>query len=571
MPHGESELIASITISLAFAFAGGMLVQRLGQPPILGYLLAGIAVGPFTPGFTANAGLAVQLADIGLVLLMFGVGLQFNVRDLLMVRGIAIAGALGQTVAMVAVTAWVAVAMGWGLAAGLILGLAFSVASTVVAIRVLTDRGELDSLHGRIMTGWLIAEDLLTVIALVLIPPFVTGASDDPLALLAPLGLTAAKGAAFALLMVFVGARAVPWLLAEVARTGQRELFTLGVLAVALGIAVGATAVFGISLALGAFVAGVVVSESDVSHQAAADALPLRDAFAVLFFVSVGMLFDPIVLAGSPHLLFAALVGVVLLKPAFVLVIVSAFGYPPRTGWPIAAARAQIGEFSFILAGLGRGLGVLPEDGYNLIIATALLSIALNPLAFRVAGALAPRLGQSAELARFLRWRAGDLAQLPRGSDLRNHAVLCGHGRVGSVIARALDRRGFRYVAIDQNRTTVEDLRRRDVDALYGDASNPALLDHAGLATARILLIAVPDAPSVRLIIDHAHRVNPGIDIVARTHSEDEWRYLRDGRVDEAVSGERELAIEMARHALQRFGVSAAETLAITQGLRRGD
>lgn len=262
----------------------------------------------------------------------------------------------------------------------------------------------------------------------------------------------------------------------------------------------------------------------------------------------------------------------VLLKPLLVLAIILLQGYPPRIGLPVAAARAQIGEFSFILAGLGRALGALPEDGYNLVIAAALLSIALTPLTFRAAEALAGPLGQSTLLARLLHWRVGDLAHLPdSGSELRGHAVLCGHGRVGGVIAQALARRRFRYVVIEQDRTKVEELRRMGVQALYGDASNPALLDHAGLPRARILLVAVPDAASVRLIVDHAHRVNPGVDIVARTHSETEWTYLQDGRVGEAVLGERELAIEMARHALQRFGVSAAETLAITQGLRRGD
>ncbi len=571
MAHGETALLTSVTISLAFAFAAGLAAHRLGQSPILGYLLAGIAVGPFTPGFIADPALAAQLADIGLILLLFGVGIHFSVRDLLAVRGVAVAGTVAQTTILTAAAAYAAAFAGWDLPAGLVLGLALSIASTVVAFRALNDRGQLDSAHGRITAGWLISEDLLTVLALVLIPPLMT---TDPRAVVLPVLETLAKLVAFAVLVAFVGARAVPWLLAVVARTGARELFTLGVLALALGVALGATALFGISLAVGAFVAGVVVGESDLAHQAAADALPLRDAFAVLFFVSAGMLFDPAILVTSPGALFTALTAVFILKPLLALLIVLVVGYPVRVALPVAAARAQIGEFSFVLGGVGLQLGLLPADGYGLVITTAILSIGLNPLAFRAAEALAPQLSNWAPLTALVRWRAGALARLPLTSDStepRGHAILCGHGRVGSIIARALSRRGFRYVVIEQDRRIVEELRHRGVSAIYGDASNPALLEHAGLATARILLAAIPDPASVRLIVDHTRRVNPGLDIVARTHSEAEWTYLQGDLVNEAVLGERELAIEMARHALQRFGVSAAETLVITQGLRHGD
>lgn len=576
----ESGLIATITVALAVAFVGGFVATRLHLPSIVGYLLAGVAVGPFTPGFIADSHLAPELAEIGVILLMFGVGIHFSLRDLLAVRAIAIPGAVGQIAIATALGTGVALMWGWTLGAGLVLGLALSVASTVVLVRALMDRGLLDSTHGRVAVGWLIVEDLFTVLALVLLPVLALslggdhvdgqGAAPGAWSLALALAATLGKVALFGLFVFLVAARVVPWLLVQVARAGSRELFTLAVLAIALGIAFGSAMLFGVSLALGAFVAGVVVGESDLSHQAAADALPFRDAFAVLFFVSVGMLFDPSILQQMPGPMLTVLAVIVVGKPLSALLIVFAFGHPIRTGLTVAAGLGQIGEFSFILAELGRALGLLPREAYNLVIAGALLSIALNPVLFRAATAMEAMLRGRPRLTAFLEGRRGALSNLPDPAHeaLRGHTVLCGYGRVGSIIGQALSRRGFRYVVIEQNRRLVEELQRQGVLALYGDAGNAALLDQVNLGRARILVVAIPDPPATRQIVAYARRLNPRLDIVARTHSQEEWRYLRDGRAVVAFLGERELAIEMAGYTLRRYGVSTTETVAVMQGLR---
>jgi CPA2 family monovalent cation:H+ antiporter-2 len=386
-------LIATIAIGLGIAFLGGFIATRLGLPAIVGYLLAGVAVGPFTPGFVANGEIARELAEIGVILLMFGVGIHFSIRDLAAVRGIAIPGALGQIAVATALGLVVASLWGWNLGAGLVLGLSISVASTVVLLRALGERGTLPTRHGRAAVGWLIVEDLFTVLVLVLLPvmaPTLGGTTLDdhgeatgqnPLV---ALGLALVRVIGFGALMLFVGTRVIPRVLGQVVQTGSRELFTLAVLATALGVAFASAAVFGVSLALGAFLAGVVVSESELSHQAAADALPLRDAFAVLFFVSVGMLFDPTFLFAEPGKVLLLLAVIVLGKGLAALGIVAVLGHPLRTGLTVAAGLAQVGEFSFILAELGRGVGLLPEEGHNLILAGAILSITLNPLLFRL-------------------------------------------------------------------------------------------------------------------------------------------------------------------------------------------
>ena len=390
MPH-DTTLIATLVVGLVFAFAGGFVASKLRFPPLVGYLLAGVAVGPFTPDFVADAALAAQLAEIGIILLMFGVGLHFSIKDLLAVRGIAIPGAIGQIVFATALGAGVAHLWGWSLGAGLVFGLALSVASTVVLLRALEERNLLDSSNGRIAVGWLIVEDLAMVLALVLLPVFagVLGAGAQGLAgqvggddFLLTLALTFGKVGIFLTLVLVVGTRVIPWLLEQVTRTGSRELFTLSVLATALGIAFGSAELFGVSFALGAFFAGVVLSESDFSHQAAADSLPLKDAFAVLFFVSVGMLFDPTILVREPLAVLAVVAVIVIGKSLAAFGIVLAFGYPASTALIVSASLAQIGEFSFILAGLGVGLGLLPPEGRDMILAGALLSITINPLVF---------------------------------------------------------------------------------------------------------------------------------------------------------------------------------------------
>jgi CPA2 family monovalent cation:H+ antiporter-2 len=579
MTHGGG-LIATITLSLVAAFIGGFLARGLRLPTLVGYLLAGIAVGPFTPGFVGNAGIAAELAEIGVVLLMFGVGLHFSLRDLLAVREIAVPGAVGQIAVATLLGAGLALAWGWSLGAGLVFGLALSVASTVVLLRALVDRDALETIHGRVAVGWLILEDLFTVLVLVLLPAIAVlfgaqtqaglAASVGGGRVFATLGLALGKTVLFVVLMIFVGARALPWLLQQVARTNSRELFTLAVLAVALGVAYGSAALFGVSLALGAFLAGMVLSESDMSHQAAADALPMRDAFAVLFFVSAGMLFNPAFLLANPGQVAAVLAIILLGKSVAGLLLVAALGYPLRTGLTVAAGLSQIGEFSFIVAGLGRTLGLLPENGYQLIVAGALLSITLNPVMFRLIGPLENWLRRHPRLSNLLEPRGSVPERMqpgPAGSDLRDHAVICGYGRVGRVIGQLLERRGCPYMVIDQDRRLVEKLRECGTPALYGDAGNPALLTHAHLAEARVLVIAIPDARATRQIAEFARRTNPHLDVIARTHSEREWRHLRD-QVNRVVVGEREAALEMARCTLRRFGASDTEIEETVRELR---
>jgi K+:H+ antiporter len=579
MDH-EPVLISTIAVGLVAAFAGGLIAQRLRLPTIVGYIAAGVVLGPFTPGIIADTQVASELAEIGVILLMFGVGIEFSIRDLLAVRRIAIPGAVGQIVVATGIGMLLGLALGWGIGGGLILGLAASVASTVVLLRTLDDRGELDAPQGRIAVGWLIVEDLCTVVILVVLPtiaPFIggtaTGDEADSMGALGSIALALGKAAIFAVVMVVGGARFVPWLLNHVAREGSRELFTLAVLAIALGIAFVSSTVFGVSFALGAFLAGAVVSESDMSHQAAADALPLRDAFAVLFFVSVGMLLDPLFLVAYP-LAILAMVGIVVVSKAVVkFAIVTLFGYPIRTGLTVGVGLAQVGEFSFILGSVGLTLGLLPTEGFQLIVASSLLSIALNPFLFRAVDPLDRRLRGLPVLTRWLERRAGNLAVLEPATDdgpLRGHAILCGFGRVGRLIGPALDRRGFRYVVVTLQRREVEQLRSRGIAAIYGDASNADVLDRAHVRTARLVIVASSDPHVTRLVVERALATNPAIDFVVRTHSDTEAAHLRavSSRV-QAVHGERELAVQMVRYSLRRFGVDSREAEAIAQGLRR--
>ncbi|TWS97333.1 cation:proton antiporter [Reyranella sp. CPCC 100927] len=397
--HHEATLIATVAMGFVLAFVFGFAASRLRLPPLIGYLVAGVAVGPFTPGFVADAALAAQLAEMGVILLMFGVGLHFSVADLMAVRRVAIPGAIGQIVLATALGAGLAMVWGWSLGAGLVFGLSLSVASTVVLLRALEDRNALDHPNGRIAVGWLIVEDLVTVLALVLLPALseLLGGRPDPHAtpggsVLLTLGITLLKVAAFVALAVVLGPKVVPWLLKQVARTGSRELFTLSVLAIAMGIAYGSAELFGVSFALGAFFAGVVLNESEFSHRAAANSLPLQDAFAILFFVSVGMLFDPSIVVREPFAIIAVLLVIVLGKSIAALGVVVALGYPVATALTVSASLAQIGEFSFILAGLGKSAGLLPQEAFDLILAGALLSITLNPVCFAAVDMLGPRI-----------------------------------------------------------------------------------------------------------------------------------------------------------------------------------
>jgi CPA2 family monovalent cation:H+ antiporter-2 len=576
MDH-EPVLISTIAIGLTAAFIGGFVARRVGLPPIVGYILAGVVIGPFTPGLVADPEIATELAEIGVILLMFGVGINFSIHDLLAVRSIAIPGAVIQTAVAVALGIGLGSALGWGQGGGLVLGLAVSIASTVVLLRTLSDRNELDTAEGQIAVGWLIVEDLLAVLVLVLLPsiaPILAGATDLATAWPNAVGgvvLALGKAAIFAILMVVAGARLVPWLMLVVARQGSRELFSLAVLAIALGIAFISSSVFGVSFALGAFLAGAVVGESDMSHQAAADALPLRDAFAVLFFVSVGMLLDPAYLVANPLPVLAVLALIVVGKALTKLIVVGAAGYPPRVALTVAAGLAQIGEFSFIVGTLGRTLGLLPDDGYQLIVAGALVSIAINPVLFALIRPIERRLRANKAVTTFMDRRAGELGRIPEDdrAALRLHAIVCGYGRVGRLLGPAFERRGFRYVVITQQRDEVDRLRAGGVTAIYGDAANPVVLEMAGIETARLVVVATSDPHETRLIVERVRELNAGVDLVVRTHSDSEAAHLRSlgGKV-QAVHGERELAVQMARYALRRFGISAAEAEAIAQGLR---
>ncbi|MGR0188905.1 YbaL family putative K(+) efflux transporter [Azospirillum aestuarii] len=578
MPH-ETTFIATIVVGLILAFLGGLLASKLRLPPLVGYLLAGVAAGPFTPGFVADEGLASQLAEIGVILLMFGVGLHFSIKDLLAVRAIAIPGALGQIVMATALGVCVAHIWGWTFGAGLVFGLALSVASTVVLLRALEERNILDSVNGRIAVGWLIVEDLAMVLALVLLPalagvlggtPHGAAGETGGVALAVSLALTLGKVALFLALVLVVGTRAIPWLLMQVARTGSRELFTLSVLATALGIAFGSAELFGVSFALGAFFAGVVLSESDFSHQAAADALPLQDAFAVLFFVSVGMLFDPMILVHEPFAVLAVVLVIVLGKTLVAFGIVMAFGYPASTALTVSASLAQVGEFSFILAGLGVTLGLLPPEGRDLILAGALLSITLNPLVFagldRLSGWLRRRSGM---LGRLERQRNDSLSVLPPAHEgPRDHAVIVGYGRVGSIVGKGLKSQNLPIVVIDQNRRRVEALRKRGVPAVYGDATTPGVLEAAGTRRARLIVVATPQGYQTRRVLDLARRINPSIDTAVRTHSEAEVAHLERQGVGLAIMGERELAFGLMDYALRSFGSSDDKVRAVVQGVR---
>jgi CPA2 family monovalent cation:H+ antiporter-2 len=558
----DTALIVTIAGGIGLAFVLGMLAQRLRLPPLVGYLVAGILAGPYTPGFVADVALAQQLAEIGVILLMFGVGVHFSLDALLAVRRIAVPGAVVQIVVATVLGGAVAHLWGWSWATGIVFGLCLSVASTVVLLRALEDRGVLDSVDGRIAIGWLIVEDLATVLVLVLLPAFAVslgGHTNVPVSggVLTTLALTLAKVVAFVALMIIVGRRVVPWLLERVARTGSRELFTLAVLAVAIGIAVGAAELFGVSFALGAFVAGMVVNGTDLSHEAAADSLPLQDAFAVLFFVAVGMLFDPGILVRHPLQVLAVVAIVMIGKSLAAFFIVLAFRRPLHTALTISASLAQIGEFSFILASLALALGLMPAEAQNLIVAGALLSIGLNAAAFAAVEPLRRWITARPRLLGMLERPGGMRTESPahvHAARLHNHAVIVGYGRVGSAIGTALAGAGVPYLVLEQDRQTVTSLRERGIPAFFGDASRPGMLAQVNMAEARLLVGTAPEPFTARAIIMEARKANPAVDIVVRTHTDEERQYLEGMQVGQAVMGERELARAMADYALESCG-----------------
>jgi len=568
MPH-EISLITTIAAALGLALILGFIAVRIRLPALVGYLVAGILIGPATPGFVADVALSNQLAEIGVMLLMFGVGLHFSLDDLLAVRKIALPGALAQIVAATALGAGVAHFWGWSFGESLVFGLALSVASTVVLLKALESHGLIESINGRIAVGWLVVEDLAMVLVLVLLPPLAGwlggdagGAGAEGKSLTMTLLFTLGQVAAFVALMLVVGRRAFPWLLWQVARTGSRELFTLCVVAAAVGIAYGSAALFGVSFALGAFFAGMVMRESPLSHRAAAESLPLRDAFSVLFFVSVGMLFDPAMLVEAPLKVLMVVAIIVVGKTLAAFLIVLAFRYPLNTALTVSASLAQIGEFSFILAGLGVTLGLLPAEGQSLILAGALISIAINPLLFGAIEPVQAWIRSRSRLARAMERPDDPLAELPMTVDqsrLTGHVLIVGYGRVGKRIGETLIGRGVPIVVAEQNRELVEQLRARGIPAVSGDASDPAVLIQAHVHRAHTLVIAMPDTFRARKMIEIARTLKPDVETIVRTHNDEEAALLRKEHADMVFIGEHELALAMTRHVLERIDARTEE------------
>jgi len=555
MPH-YTPLISTVVIGLVLAFVLGAVAQRLRISPLVGYLLAGVAIGPATPGFVGDLQIANELAEIGVILLMFGVGLHFSMKDLLSVRAIAVPGAVAQIAVATALGCGLALALGWTIGAGLVFGLALSVASTVVLLRALQERRLIETERGRIAVGWLVVEDLATVLALVLLPalaPVLKGGSSgiDPLAILTPVALTIGKVAAFIALMVVIGRRVIPWVLHYVAHTGSRELFRLAVLSIALGCAFAAATLFDVSFALGAFFAGMMMAESELSQRAASETLPLRDAFAVLFFVSVGMLFDPMILLREPLPIFATLLIIMIGKSVAAYVIVRMFKYSRPTALTISASLAQIGEFSFILVGLGVSLALLPERGRDLILAGAILSILLNPLCFvaldrwlarhpaKPAAAPAPEAEAPApEPAEPTR------EPVPQ-TTLSDHVVLVGFGRVGRSLTASAGATCGPLLIVEEDSELAAKARADGREVIQGNGVDPEVLAACNLPVARFLLVAVPDAFEGGQIVQQARTLNPGLPIVARAHSDEEVEHLKKHGATYVVMGEYEIAKAM--------------------------
>lgn len=556
--HATTPLISTIAVGLVLAFLLGILANRLRISPLVGYLVAGVLVGPFTPGFVADTALAPELAELGVILLMFGIGLHFSLKDLMAVKSIAIPGAIAQIAVATLLGMGLSTLLGWSLASGLVFGLCLSTASTVVLLRALEERQLIDSQRGQIAIGWLIVEDLAMVLTLVLLPAFrdMIGAEHaDTGKLIRDLAWTIGKVVAFITLMIVVGRRLVPWVLAKSAATGSRELFTLAVLAMALGIAFGAVKLFDVSFALGAFFAGVVLNESELSQRAAHDMLPLRDAFAVLFFVSVGMLFDPMILVNEPMAVIITLAIIVFGKSAAAFVLVRLFGHSKRTALTISTSLAQIGEFAFILAGLGVMLGLLSEQGRNLVLAGAILSIMINPLLFT----LLERYLEKTETIdeQIVEEAIEEEKQIP--VDMCNHALLVGYGRVGSLIGAKLHQEGIPIVVIENSRARVDALREQGIKAVLGNATKVEIMELARLDCARWLLLTIPNGYEAGEIVAAAREKRPDLEIIARAHYDDEVSYITEHGANQVVMGEREIANSMIT--LLQLGQVKAEEL----------
>jgi CPA2 family monovalent cation:H+ antiporter-2 len=556
------DLILTLTGGLSAALVFGYITQRLGLSPIVGYLLAGLLVGPHTPGFVADAALAEQFAEIGVILLMFGVGLQFHVEELLAVRRIAIPGAIAQSAVATVLGALLGRALGWDWGAGIVFGIALSVASTVVLARVLADNNDLHTQSGHVAVGWLVVEDLFTVIALVLLPAFFgAGAATGGMPWTA-LGLTAVKVTLLVVFTATVGTRVIPLVLDWVARTRSRELFTLTVLVVALGIAVGSALIFSVSMALGAFLAGMIVGRSPYSMQAASDALPMRDAFAVLFFVSVGMLLDPALLLDQPWLTLGALAIVLLGKPLVALILIWGMRYPVKTALTVAIALAQIGEFSFILSTLGRDLGILSLEAANTLVAVSIVSIVINPVLYRSTDAIERWLTARPRLWQVLnrtRQPAADQRPPHRRAEARYRAVVIGHGPTGRTVVRLLRENDIEPTVIELNIDSVRALQQDGVEAVFGDATQADTLTAAGIGAAGSLVLTSAGMAHGTDVIRMARRLNPRIRILARAQYLRDLPSLSEAGADSAYSGEGEVALAFIEDILDVLGASAEQ------------
>jgi CPA2 family monovalent cation:H+ antiporter-2 len=568
--------ILHVGVATSAALLGGAIARRLGQPPLVGYLLAGIAIGPFTPGFVGDIGQISALAEVGVVLLVFALGVEFSLGELYAVRKVALGAALAQIGITVAVGSALAVMVGLEPRAALVVGAVLAISSTLVVAKALEERGELDSIHGRNAIGWMIVQDVATIVFIVALPAL----AADELSV-APIVLALGKGAIFLLIAFVVGTRLLPVLFAGVARLGSPELFLLAVVSTALLTAFVSSAVFGLSLALGAFVAGVLISESDLAHQAAAEVIPFRDLFAVLFFVAVGMLVDPTTLLSQAPLIALLVLVAVAGKGLLSIGLARAFGLPARSAILLGAAIAQVGEFSLIIAADASELGLIDGAVYNAILATTIVSIALAAPARRLADSSATGLEHRATAtwaSRFLGSPVGahaapgiggDAPEPDSPSQVRRRIVIAGAGRVGRIVTRAVRARSFSCLVIDRDRGRLDDVAALGGDTLYGDAARPEILQRAGLDRAVVLVIAIGDPLTAHLVAERARHLSPGLMIASRARGTRQARDLRDAGVNRLADPEKEAAIELARHALQRMGVSGGELTAITTGLRR--
>lgn len=567
MEASSSGILSTLILSLVAAFAGGLAARVIKLPPLLGYLLAGIAIGPFTPGFVADQSVASELAEIGVALLLFNIGLHFSLKELIAVRKIAVFGALAQMAVSCMLGFFVARQfLDCSVAASLMTGLSFSVASTAVSTRLLEERHQISTYAGRIALGWLVVQDIVVIVAMVLFPSLVNSEQLSYAQLAAAMAKTFLQVAGFAAVILFVVRRYLPQLLSFVARVGSRELFTLAVIVMALGIAYGSSHIFGVSLALGAFFAGVVIGETDLNHHAAAEALSMQQVFTILFFVSAGMLFDPSSVMHMPIGIITAWIAIVLGIGVVTFAILLASRVPSEGAAIVSGAFAQVGEFSFVLSQLGYKWGILSQNDRDLILAVALTSIVLNPLVLFVFPKLA-RWVSGTKIV--MRWRKDGEAHFPVKQPLSGHVILIGHGRVGQMVAEALTAHNITYITIESDRRLMEKLRKQGLPVIFGDATRDQVLSVAYPETASLVIITIPHGGHVRRIISHVKKVNPTAEVIVRVHEDTEARHMSRLGIGLAVMGEREIALGLSAFALQHYGVESQVVLETMSAMRQ--